>query len=162
MGKKNHPCVNSLQPSSLWSSLPRTMTAERDLESILGVVTGLPLPYWKERMLFRGLRDKLAFRWTGGRFPAKRSSGTHPVFAIKALPENTGFRVCPCSSKKPFNERIFRFIQKGCCLLHTGHTMDRHSYLVDKIRLNIPSSAASRLRFMGEVPEDCIRHEQRD
>lgn len=158
MEKAKHDGTNPLEPSSLWSSPPRTMTAERDLESILGAVTGLPLPYWKERMLFRGLQDKLSFQWSGGRFPARPGSGTHPVFSLKALPDGARFRVCPCSSKRPFGEKSFRFIQKGCRLLHTGYIMDRHSYLIEKIQLNIPDSLAPRLRFLGEVPEEHIRH----
>ncbi|MDD5204085.1 MAG: hypothetical protein PHS17_01615 [Desulfobacterales bacterium] len=112
-------------------------------------------------MFFRGLPDKLAYEWSGGQFPAKPGSGNHPVFSSKPLPDGTGFRVCPCSSKRPFDEKSFRFIRKGCRLLHTGYTMDRNSYLIEKIRLNIPRTLAHRLRFLGEVPEECIRHEQR-
>ncbi|PKN29444.1 MAG: hypothetical protein CVU64_08095 [Deltaproteobacteria bacterium HGW-Deltaproteobacteria-21] len=150
-----------MEPYDLWSSLPQTSTAEKNLDAILSSVTGLPLPYWRERMFFRGLPDDLSYEWSGGRFPAKLNSGTHPVFSFKPLPDGIGFRVCPCSSKKPFDEKSYRFIQKGCPLLHTGYTMDRHSYLIEKIQLNIPRSLAPRLRFLGQVPEECIRHEQR-
>lgn len=154
--------TSPLQASGLWSSSSRTMTAEIDLRRILAAVVGLPLAYWKERMLFRGLPDKLSFQWSAGRFPAMPGPGTHPVFSLKPLPDGAGFRVCPCSSKRPFDEKSFRFIQKGCRLLHTGYIMDRHSHLIEKIQLNIPRSLAPRLRFLGEVPEECIRHGQRD
>ena len=161
MGKPRHPHRNWLEPSNLWSPRPRTKTAKRDLDEILGSVAGLPLSYWRERMFFRGLPDELAFQLTGGLFPARRSQGAHPVFSLKALPEAAGFRVCPCSSKSPFREKNFRYIRKGCRLLHTNHTMDRPSYLIDKIQLNIPRSVAPHLRFMGEVPEECIKDERK-
>jgi hypothetical protein len=151
---------SALKPTSFWSSRPLTMTAERDLEAILGSVTGLPLLYWKERMFFRGLPDRAALNLSEGRFPAGPIRGTHPVFSLQAQPDGVGFRVCPCSSKRPYHADNCRYIRKGCRLLYTSHTMDRSSYLVEKIPFNIPRSMATELRFMGQVPEDCIGHER--
>jgi hypothetical protein len=95
-----------------------------------------------------------------GLFPAGPITGTHPVFSLQAQPDGVGFRVCPCSSKRPYHEKNPRYIRKGCRLLHTGHTLDRNSYLLEMIQFNIPRSIATELRFMGQVPEDCIVHER--
>lgn len=144
---------------NLWSSRSRPMTAKNGLEEILASVTGLPVSYWKERMFFRGLKDSSAFELTGGRFPARPGQGTHPVFSLKALPDGIGFKVCPCSSKKPYDQRTHRYISEGCRLLYTGHAVDRNSYLIEKIQFNIPRGREPGLRFLGQVPEECIRHE---
>jgi len=142
----------------LWPAKSKSISADKDLEKILGGVTRLPLKYWKERMFFLGARDDELFKLTGGHFPAKRlRNHRHPVFSLKPLPDSIGFMVCPCFSKRPYAERKYRYIKKGCRLLHTGHVMDRNSYLVEALRFNIPSSLASDLRFKGEAPEECIR-----
>lgn len=159
MRKPTHPKPNRLpDQTDICSSRGRTMTAEKDIEAVLGSVTNLPLRYWKEKMFFRGLPDKSAFQLTAGQFPVRPTSGSHPVFSLKALPEKAGFRVCPCSSKRPFSRETCRFIGKGCLLLHTGFAIDRDSFLIEKFQFNIPRSQAHRLRFLGEVPEECLRH----
>ena len=141
--------------ASLWSEKPGHTAIKEGIGRVLGAVTHLPILYWKARMFFRGAKDRELLKLTGNRFPAKPKK-THPVFSLKPLPHDVGFRVCPCSSKKPFDGSGDRFIRKGCQLLHTGHIMDRHSYLVEKCFFNIPRSMAWNLRFKGEVPEDCI------
>ena len=160
MGMEKRHGSNALPPSIIWSFPSRTMTAQKDLEAILGSVAGLPLPYWKERMFFRGLPDRSALNLSGGRFPAGPIRGTHPVFSLTPQPNGVGFKVCPCSSKKPYHQGKFRYIRKGCRLIYTGHTLDRNSYLVEKVQFNIPRSIAVELRFMGQVPEACIGHER--
>ena len=161
MGKAKHRKAGLLQASSLWSTSPRGMTADRHLEAVLGSVTRLPLPHWKDGMFFKGFPDESAWELSGGRFPAGPIRGTHPVFSLKAQPDSVGFRVCPCSSKRPYHGETVRYVRKGCCLLHTGHIVDRNSYLVEECRFNIPRSLAAELRFLGQVPEDCIAHDRR-
>ncbi len=141
---------------SPWSRTQPTMTAERDLDAVLCSVRSLPLRYWRERMIFLGLKDTRFRGLTGGLFPAKTGT-THPLFSLRKLPEEVGFKVCPCSSKKPFGDKPFRYVEKGCVLLHTGNVMDRNSYLVESIRFNIPSSEAYDLHFLGEVPPECLK-----
>jgi len=140
---------------SFWSPKPPSQFSSRDIESILGAVIRLPLPYWQPRMFFLGARDKELLQLTERRFPVKPKR-SHPIFSLEALPDRVGFRVCPCSSRKPYDTRRYRFIEKGCTLLHTGNSMDRNSYLVEKVTFNIPPSVARALRFWGEVPGNCM------
>lgn len=157
MRDSKQPHIRPLEPSGLWAATPRTLTADRDLDQILGSVRGLPLRYWKKRMLFRGLPDRWARKWTGRQFPVRRSTGTHPVFSLAKLPGGIGWRVCPFSSKRPYQQTAFRYIQAGCRLQPTGYVLDRNSYLIEHIRINIPRAFATTLRFTGIVPEACIR-----
>jgi len=144
-----------------WSSKREDSAVDRNIEKILGAVTNLPLRYWKPHMFFTGAKDMELASLTQGHFPAKKiKRKTHPIFSLEQLPLNTGFRVCPCSSKMPFQQKGFRFIRKGCSLLHTGHVMDRNSYLIEKVIFNIPSSVAYRLRFRGEVPGKCLKNQE--
>lgn len=132
-------------------------TADSTLETILGSVINLPLSYWRPGFFFVGADDNGLKKMTGNRFPEKLVTGkTHPVIALHPVSMNAGFGVCPCSSKIPFRQKRYRYIRKGCQLLHTRKVMDRNSYLIEHVRFNIPSSVASRLRFFGEVPESCI------
>lgn len=109
-------------------------------------------------MFFFGAKDEELSGLTSSRFPGRVVSGKkHPVFSLKPLPEGVGFQVCPCSSKRPFEEGVFRYIEKGCRLRHTAYIMDRDSYLIELARFNIPVSMAGRLLFKGEVPADCLR-----
>lgn len=135
------------------------MTAGSDLGAVLVMGARLPLRYWKERMLFRGLQDQMTSQLTGGLFPAKLASGAHPAFSLQELPDRAGFRVCPCSSRKPFHTKRYRYIKEGSCLRYTGHITDRNSYLIENVPFNIPPAVARTLRFMGEVPEECIGSE---
>ena len=148
-------------PWSPWSRAQPTLTAERDLDAVLCAVRSLPLRYWRERMIFLGLKDTRFRELSEGLFPAKATRhGTHPLYSLKKLPDGIGFRVCPCSSKRPFGERPYRYIKNGCVLLHTGEVLDRTSHLVESIRFNIPSSEAYALHFLGEVPPECLKQVQ--
>jgi hypothetical protein len=150
--------ISMLDPRYLWSSKPRTPTAFRDLDAVLGAVVNLPIKYWRPNFFFSGAPDDRLSELSGGGFPAVTVPGkSHPVFTLHPVPDHVGFAVCPCSSKRPFDATGHRFIGQGCRLKHTGHVMDRNSYLVEKIRLNIPSDTGYRLRFRGEVPEECIQ-----
>jgi len=158
MGHKRNRRKKSADWLRLVSTKQRTMTAYRDLAAILGAMSRLPLRYWQERMFFTGARDSELLRLTGSRFPCKPGhEGTHPVFSLRPLPDGVGFKVCPCSSKRPLRTRSFRFIKKGCRLSHTGHVMDRNSYLVEAVRFSIPPSVASALFFRGQAPEKCLQ-----
>ena len=144
--------------SQLWASAKESSAIEENIQGILGAVTKLPLKYWKPGMFFVGAEDRELFELTGGRFPAKKiTRKTHPIYSLKALPGNVGFKVCPCSSGAPFNQKTYRYISRDCRLAHTGHVMDRNSYLVDRGIFNIPRSVAIRLRFRGVVPCECLK-----
>ena len=143
---------------SLWTQKRGTVTAEKDLERVLGSVINLPSRYWRQNFFFFGAADERLHDCTGGQFPAKLVPGkAHPILVLKSLTGDAGAVVCPCSSKSPFRLRRFRFIQEGCILLHTGFEMDRDSYLIENIRVNLPSSICGRLSFRGEVPGNCIQ-----
>ena len=87
-----------LSGKSLWKA---TLTAEKDLDLVLGSVRNLPLVYWRNRFFFGADDHKLA-ELTDGKFPKKLRPGkSHPVFTLTALPSHAGYRVCPCTSKKP-------------------------------------------------------------
>lgn len=142
-----------------WSSAvdAEDFLAEK-VEAILPAVTHLPLRFWKPRMFFMGAEDRQLKELSEGRFPSHVvPRKTHPVFALRPLQGAPGFQVCPCSSQRPYRGKEFRYVTKGCRLLHTNHMMDRDSYLVETVRFNIPPRFAHRLRFRGEVPESCLK-----
>jgi len=133
----------------------------RNAEALLGIASHIPLRYWQPAMLFTGAADRGLHRLTGGLFPA--GSPTYkkrPVFALKSLPHTSGFKVCPCSTKKPYNQVDPRFIRSACALRPTGHRLKRNSYLVEKITFNIPPSMALSVRFLGIVPDECLERGQ--
>ena len=141
----------------LWSVRSSSETLMENVEAVLGAVTHLPVRFWRPNMFFTGARDKDLTVFTNGQFPKSTVSGkSHPVYSLKKLPENAGVAVCPCTSIRPFNRGVFRYIRKGCKLRHTKHIMDRDSFLVEKLRFNIPRSIAYELRFRGEVPDRCL------
>lgn len=151
------PKKSILDCKSLWESHPGTVTAKKDLDLILGSVTNLPLQYWRPFFLFFRAKDKDLLKITKNRFPAKLENGkTHPVFALQHLPNNVGFKVCPCSSKKPFYDKTYRYIKENTTLKHTGYMTDRNSFLVESVRFNMPATIAGKMLFKGEVPEDSI------
>jgi len=155
MAKKKSKKLDGKQ---LWSSGFSSLTAEDDLDIVLGSVIKLPLKYWRQNFFFSGAKDEDFLELTGGEFPKKLvKKHRHPVFAIKSMPGNIGFKVCPCSSKKPYKGRQYRYISKECRLLHTHHTMDRYSYLVEMAGFPIPAAIAYTLWFKGEVPAECLR-----
>jgi len=142
----------------LWASPGESSAIEGNIRRILGAVTKLPLKYWKPGMFFVGAGDRELYELTEGRFPGKPVNWkTHPIYSLKALPGNVGFKVCPCSSGAPFNQKTYRYISRDCRLAHTGHVMDRNSYLVERGIFNIPRSVAIRLRFRGVVPGECLK-----
>lgn len=135
----------------------KTLTAKHHLDLILCSAKRLPLEYWRTGFWFVGASDEALHTLTDGLFPhAVMEKKTHPVYALKPLPDQVGCRVCPCSSKRPYSAPSYRFIRKGCVLKHKKHTMDRDSYLIEGVTFNIPASMAGRLPFMGEVPEECV------
>ncbi|MBW1735827.1 MAG: hypothetical protein JRJ71_15835 [Deltaproteobacteria bacterium] len=108
-------------------------------------------------MFFTGARDIELVGLTDGRFPATpRRRGSHPVFSLGRLPQNAGCAVCPCSSRRPYGRSEYLWIREGCTLLHTGYVMDRDSFIIKRLRFNIPAGIAYGLRFRGEVPDTCI------
>jgi hypothetical protein len=156
MGKKES---RKLKGKKLWSSGPGTITADNDLDLVLGSTRNLPLRYWRAGFFFFRAPDEKLLETTGGLFPAKLIRGkTHPVYALHQLPDQVGFKVCPCSSKRPFDRIQFRYIKKGCHLLHSNEHMSRNSFLVETVKFNIPPSMAYRLIFNGEVPATCLQY----
>ncbi|MFH1491567.1 MAG: hypothetical protein ABII06_21870 [Pseudomonadota bacterium] len=156
----------SSQPprGNLGGSFSRTPTdfgtVIKNADALFGEASHIPLRYWHPAMLFIGAADRGLHRLTGGRFPAGLpSSKRRPVFALKSLPHGSGFKVCPCSTKRPFNQDNPQYIRRGCALRPTGRKVDRDSYLVEKITFNIPPSMALSLRFLGTVPDECLVRE---
>jgi hypothetical protein len=142
----------------LWGQAGIAEEPHKEIEAILGSVTRLPVKYWKPRMLFHGARDRELITLTDGRFPAgKVTKKKRPVFSLKPLPHQCGYKVCPCSSRIPYRQKEYRHIEKGCRLIHKGHVTDRNSYLVEEASFNIPPSVAYGLRFLGEVPMGCLK-----
>ncbi len=132
----------------------------RNADALFEESSHLPLRYWQPAMLFTGAADRGLHPLTGGRFPAgPPTSKKRPVFALKSLPNASGFKVCPCSTKAPFNLDRHRHIRQGCKLHPTGRRVERDSYLVEKITFNIPPSMALSLRFLGIVPDECLMRE---
>ena len=151
-----------LKAKSPWGKESKTLTAADNLEMVLAAVKNLPIKYWQPSYFFSGAGDEILSGMSDGEFPKKIVPGkTHPIFSLKPIQGNAGYEACPCSSSKPYGRGHFRYIQKGCRLGYTGHIMDRNSYLVESIRLNIPRSVAFELRFKGEVPGSCLKEVDR-
>jgi hypothetical protein len=122
----------------------------------------LALQFWRRNFWFCGAPDEELHRLTGGRFAPQVVPGhTHPVFALRLVEHGIGCTVCPCSSSRPYDAASFRYIRKGCELLHTGHRMDRDSHLIEGLAFTLPRSLAAGLAFKGEVPEPCIATHER-
>ena len=143
------------------SRVKSTTTAKNNLDLILSSVTCLPVVYWKPFFFFKGAAEKALLQLTNGLFPATTTPGkTHPVISLKPLPDGIGYKVSPCSSKRPWNVNVGYAIRKGCRLDHTGYVMDRTSYVIDHIEVPIPASLATTLFFKGEIPVACIEEIQ--
>ena len=139
---------------TLWGKSSPTMTADKNLDLILGSVTHLPLKYWRRNFFFKGGLNSTFKTMTQGQFPVKADpKGTHPVFALKPVAHGAGFKVCPCSSSA---WKKLKWIKKGTQLLHTERIMEKTSYLVEHIQFNMPVSESIKLRFMGEVDDHDI------
>lgn len=159
VGEAAHVSTNVTESAfeSPWKSKTGSQTAQSNLELVLTVNAHIPLKLWRKNFWFSGAEDETLHFLTGGEFPRDIVPGkTHPVLALKTLDHGVGCSVCPCSSSKPRGAATFRFIRKGCILRHTGHVMDRNSYLVDRLAFSIPSSLAYKVHFKGEVPQLCV------
>jgi hypothetical protein len=140
-----------------WKSKTGSLTAQSNLERVLTINAHIPLKLWRKNFWFSGAADEILHSLTGGEFSRDIVPGkTHPVLALNTLEHGVGCNVCPCSSNKPHGAAYFRFLRKGCILHHTGHVMDRNSYLVDGLAFSIPSALAYALHFKGEVPQLCV------
>ncbi len=140
----------------LWKEQLAVFVAEKNSDLILESAKSLPLEYWRKNFFFKGALNRKLRKWTCARFGDNTNpEGTHPVFALKPICSNAGFKVCPCSSAP--QGKYSRWIKKGTPLLYTGILMDKKSFLVERIQFNIPSSEAGKLNFLGEVPEEAIR-----
>lgn len=151
--------MSKLTSEALWKS-KKTLTADTHLHLILGSVKnmGLSLKYWQPHFLFFGMKDNISHELTEGKFPAKlEQDKSHPVFSLEILPDHTGVRVCPCSTKKPFHKGPHRYILADCRLNFTGLSVRKKTYITERITFLMPDDAAERLRFKGEVPLECIR-----
>lgn len=137
----------------LWDEAPKQPPL--DWRRLGTSIRRLPPPYWEERMFFHGADDRKLRDATGG-FPAtfRSHKKTHPLFVLKRL-ANFGFQVCPCTSlpSSPF------YIEKGCLLEPSEYAMERTSYIMERFRFGLPRSGNVNftLRFMGVVPESCLR-----
>ena len=142
----------TLTGTALWSDRPQTLTADKHLDAVLGSVVRLPLKYWKKHYFFTSAADDMLYRLSGGSFPARRIPGKrHPILALKPLPDGIGFQVCPCTSRRPYDKSVYRYVKKGCRLNYTGFRTDRNSFMLEWLRLNIPASLA--LEVPWEVVE---------
>lgn len=140
-----------------WKNTKGSFHARDRLDWVLTDNARLPLVYWKKHFFFFGAPDVELHRLTWGAFSPQVVPGkTHPVFCLDLLPQGVGALVCPCSSLRPSGAASYRFIRRGCRLLHTGYEMDRNSHLVESLSFPVPRSLASRLSFKGEVPEECL------
>lgn len=155
MGKKR---ISNLEGRELWAKKPASLTAAQHLDIVLGSVRNLPLRYWRSGFYFFRADDEKLLELSSRHFPKKLVSGkSHPIYSLHRLPDQAGFKVCPCSSKTPFNKKRFRYINKGCRLMHTHYQMDRDSFLIEAVKFNIPPPMAYRLLFKGEVPAECLQ-----
>ena len=148
---------NTSRPTfdSIWGKPTGTMTAQTDIERILVDGARLPLAYWRSNFFFMGGLNRTLSTLTRGQFPAKADpDGTHPVFALHPVAGGAGFAACPCSTS---GRNSLKWVNRNTKLLHTGYLMERTSYILDRIRFNIPASEASKLRFKGEVPQSAIQ-----
>lgn len=122
----------------------------------------LPVILWPQNALFVGARDARLKGLTAGAFPLGpgSQSSSHPLFVLEAV-GNLAHRVCPCSSRRFFNQR---YIEKGCKLDHTSFVMAERTYLVEECLFQIPKDSAFlwSLRYWGRVPDSCIKREEDD
>jgi hypothetical protein len=148
---------------SPWKSKTGGVTAKDNLELVLTTDARIPLKLWRKNFWFKGANDESLHALTGGEFSREIVAGkTHPILALNTLEHGVGCSVCPCSSKKPYASASYRFIREGCTLRHTGHVMDRNSYLVDALAFLIPPRLAYELHFKGEVPQLCVEVADKD
>ncbi len=149
--KKRHVLSSIAAPNAT------TPMAKQNIDLVLASVTHLPMAYWQPLFFFKGANDKELLRLSNGLFPLTTKPGkTHPVISLKPMPDNSGYKVSPCSTKRPWYAKTSRYVRKGCCLTPTGHPMDKNSYVIEHIEFPIPASLATKLRFLGKIPVECI------
>jgi hypothetical protein len=150
--RKKHPFT------AIWTT-GSVSTPGMNFQQILSHSTSLPVRYWQPDFYFWGMLDETIHGLSDQRFPGKIIPfKRRPIFCMRVLPNNIGAEVCPCSTQKQYIKS--RCIRKGCQLEYTGHVMDKKSYLVERIRFNIPSFSAGKLSFRGKVPAKCIAKEE--
>jgi hypothetical protein len=142
--------------NSLWSGAGRFAPFRPNGHFNFTLNDPIPLRHWRPNYQFIGLSGHELYQLSRGAFPRKLESKTRPLHSLEGLPHDIAYKVCPCSSKRPFDMLRVRFVREGCRLLHTNKAVDRNSYLIENVTLNIPSSFCRELRFWGEVPEECI------
>ncbi|MGC8719277.1 MAG: hypothetical protein ACP5TY_04630 [Thermodesulforhabdaceae bacterium] len=131
---------------------------KRDLASIGPGITFLGVLHWEPGMLFIMAPDVELKKLTGS-FPksikGKGLRHTHPLFVLETR-QDLVHRVCPCTSKPDWE---LPCITAGCKLEYTDRVMNRTSYIVKKHSFLILNDLPwiSRLRFLGKVPEECIK-----
>jgi hypothetical protein len=125
----------------------------------LHAVRFLPTSVWPQHALFVGAKDAHFKRYTGGAFPLGpgQAASTHPLFVLEKV-GNLAHRVCPCSSRRFFNQR---FIDQGCKLEHTAYVVAERTYLVEECVFQVPKDSGFlwSLRYWGKVPDCCLREE---
>lgn len=141
--------TNGIEPSrDVWDRRKQEAMAV-----LAGSMTKMPVRFWEEKMLFKGVPNTW-WRLNAGGFPATNYlSGTHPLFVLRKN-GNLNFQICPCSSQGG----QFRYIKAGCSLLLTGQRLDRNCFLVEHFRFSLPVTAtfSPQPEFRGKVPESCI------
>lgn len=118
-------------------------------------VRKVPQGQWEPNMLFFGTSDEIFKKYTR-KFPATKVSGrTNPLFVLKVQGKQ-GHRVSPCSTK--FNRKR-DYIHKGCTLEPTKKVLSRKTYILKHLSFFLPlgQNWTSKLDFMGQVPQQCIR-----
>lgn len=129
-----------------------------DLEPVGPGIKFVGLLHWEPRMLFAGAPDAELRRITD-QFPHSiRGRGirhSHPLFVLETK-RDLAHRVCPCTSKPTYEQSC---ITVGCRLNYTGRLMDRTSYIISRHSFLISPDFPwiRRLKFLGQVPEECIK-----
>lgn len=146
---------------SLWGGAASVPPPSRSIYFDLTLNATIPLKFWRPNYRFIGLGDERLYQLSNGTFPRRLENKMRPIHSLESLPHGVAFKICPCSSKRPFDMKKVRFIREGSRLLHTNEVVDRNSYLVENVPLNIPSSMYRDIKFKGEVPEECIEIDTR-
>jgi hypothetical protein len=124
--------IQQLKITGMWSQKFRSLTAAQSLDLVLDATLNLPLRYWRPGFFFTGAPDGTLHALSSGESPALKTLAwdcrqTHQILSLKSLPKEVGFKVSPCSSRKPYQKERFRCIRPGCRSRFTGHVMDRDS-----------------------------------
>ncbi len=125
-----------------------------DLNSLGEAITYIGIRFRQKGMLFKGAKDK-ALRSITREFP-RIIRTSHPILVLDTGPD-LYHRVCPCTSK--FSNMSRRYIKAECKLEITGRVSDRTTFILDCYAFNLPIKQEwiGKLRFMGLVPNKCIK-----